>query len=214
MGQEVHQDWAITLPVMHALVESLEQDWISIQSLQEQERVTSIGAYALIAFCGSFRGSKVFLVDLFGLQKYLTEPLKEECVIIPLLERFEGENGEWYHLTPLASCTSSGLPVKQWVECLAATKEKLGLFQGPVFGDTLGRILKPKLIEIAMIDKLQHTHHGLISLDIDIFEEFGISRSFQRGAMPTACTRGVQDKHMDLINRWQSFKNARGRGNA
>jgi hypothetical protein len=60
----------------------------------------------------------------------------------------------------------------------------------PVFGDTLGRILKPKLIEIAIIDKLQHTHHGLISLDIDIFEEFGISRSFQRGAMPTACTRG------------------------
>lgn len=35
MGQEVHQDWAIQLPVMHALIDALEQDWRVSSTLQE-----------------------------------------------------------------------------------------------------------------------------------------------------------------------------------
>lgn len=215
MGQEVRQDWAIPLPTMHALMEALELDWRGATSVAERERVAFLGAYALIAFCGSFRGNEVFLADLYGTRKYLASTdLKGDYVIIPLLGRFKGETGERYHLTPLASVTKSGLMVKQWVSRAASVNEIAGRVRGPLFGDGQGGIIKPKVIELALMDKLQmikETQPGLIPSDLDVYEDFGISRSFRRGATSTARVRGVEDKHVDLINRWRVFENARGR---
>jgi len=94
MGQDVRQDWAIPLPVMHALMERLEEEWGMGGNLEDRALIASIGAYAIIAFCGSFRGSEVFLTDLCGLRKYLWEPLSPEApphVVIPLLGQFKGE---------------------------------------------------------------------------------------------------------------------------
>jgi hypothetical protein len=39
---------------------------------------TFVGAYALIAFCGSFQGNEVFLRDLYGLKKILGRVEKED----------------------------------------------------------------------------------------------------------------------------------------
>jgi hypothetical protein len=71
MGQEVCQVWAIMLPTMHALMGTLELDWSAASTMLEREFVGMLGFYSPIAFCGSFRGNKVFLTDLFGLCKYL-----------------------------------------------------------------------------------------------------------------------------------------------
>jgi hypothetical protein len=68
MGQEVRQDWAIPLPVMLALLELLEQDW---EMPEARETAALVGAYAVIAFGGSFRGNEVFLIDMYGIRKYL-----------------------------------------------------------------------------------------------------------------------------------------------
>lgn len=106
MGQIVKQDMAISLPVLHALLELLEEEWNLVESLGDRSLVASLGAFSVIAFCGSFRGPEVFLVDLYGLCKYLedgTGTVGVECVIIPLLGRFKNEIGEQYHLTPLAA---------------------------------------------------------------------------------------------------------------
>ena len=196
-------------------MESLEADWSSRNTPREQEQIATIAAYALIAFCGLFRGNKVFLVDLYGLRKYLrSSDVAHDCVIVPLLGRFKGEMGDRYHLTPLASTTSLGLPVKKWIQRLVQTKETLGRVRGPAFSDEQGNILCPRTLEMALMDKLQTVKDaspGLVPLDVDMYEDFGISRSFRRSATSTARTRGVEDKHVDLINRWRSFENARGR---
>ncbi len=107
MGQEVRQDWAIPLECMHALLAGLETEWSS-QAWEVQVEAAELGAYAVIAFCGSFRGPEVLMVDLHGLRKYLaaSEGVPEDCVIVPLLGKFKGETGERHHLTPLASETS------------------------------------------------------------------------------------------------------------
>jgi hypothetical protein len=97
MGQEVHQDWAIPLDMMYALLDYLNKEWIGAEDHDTKLLVASIGAYSIIAFCGAFRGPEVFLVDLHGLCKFLLdwEHLnKHECVIVPLLGRFKGETGE------------------------------------------------------------------------------------------------------------------------
>jgi hypothetical protein len=100
------------------------------------------------------------------------------------------------------------------VERLAHTKERQWIYRGAAFGDEAGRILRPKLAEMAIMDKLQHLKEmqpGLISQDIDMFKHFGISQSFRRGATSMARIRGVSDKYVDLINRWRTFENAQGR---
>jgi hypothetical protein len=216
MGQEVRQDWAIPLPVMHVLMKCLDHEWSEAVDRDARILVASIGAYAIIAFCGSFRGSEVFLVDLHGLRKYLfnqDEP-EQDFVIIPLLGRFKGETGDRYHLTPLASETSSGLKVKEWVKRLVFVRESENKVRGPAFCDAQGNIAQSKVYEVALMDRLAYiksTSPGLIPEDVDIYEDFGISRSFRRGATSTARARGVNDRQVDLVNRWRSFENAKGR---
>lgn len=67
MGQDVRQDWAITLVAMNAL---LDRDYRGTGGNEERALVAIGGVYAALAFCGSFRGKKVFMVDLYGLRKY------------------------------------------------------------------------------------------------------------------------------------------------
>ncbi len=212
MGKDVQQDWDIPLPVMHELMKVLEVEWQGAENEdgQQKELVASIGAYSLIAFGGSFRGSEVFLTDLQGLCKYLGE-LNGDHVIIPLLGRFKGELHSRYHLSPLAAETSSGLKIGLWIERLVDVREKEGRIQGPAFCDKAGRIAKAQDNEKAIMERLQTVHNlvpGLIPGDIEVTEHFGISRSFRRGATSTARTRGVGDKHIQLINRWRKFENA------
>jgi hypothetical protein len=102
MGQIVKQDRAVSLDLMHAFLESLEKEW-SAADRQGKIDVASIGAYAAFAFCGSFRGPEVFLVDLHGLIKYTQENFQvdgKDFIIVPLLGRFKNELGDQYHLIP------------------------------------------------------------------------------------------------------------------
>jgi hypothetical protein len=69
MGQEVRQDWALTLAVLHALLEVLEDEWHCAEAWPDRHCITRAGCFAVIAFCGSFRGNEVFLTDLYGLRK-------------------------------------------------------------------------------------------------------------------------------------------------
>jgi len=215
MGQEVRQNWAITLPTVHALLDCLEAEWNSELGQSQLEMVGMLGAFVVIAFCGSFRGNEVFLVDLFGVIKYLNSAEVEEgAVIEPLLGRFKGETGERYHLTPLAAVTSSGIQVKLWLKRIVEIKEKRFCTHGPLFGDGKGAILKAKVKEMGLMDRLQSikdTQPGIIPSDVNVYEDFGISQSFRRRATSTARIRGVNDKYVKLINRWQSFEDAKGR---
>lgn len=216
MGQDVRQDWAITLQAMHGLQQLLEDEWAETQDHLQRETIVSIGAYSLIAFCGSFRGAEVFLTDLQGLRKYIKEDPERsrDHVIIPLLGRFKGELHERYHLAPLAATTDSGLEVRRWVERLVQFREEVGRVRGPAFCDQLGGIARSKDYELAIIERLQvvqQMHPGAIPQDVELYEHFGVSRSFRRGSTSTARTRGVTDKLVDLINRWRKFEGARGR---
>jgi hypothetical protein len=118
MGQIVRQDRALSLEVLHQLMENLDLEWTEAEP-STRHQIASLGAFSLIAFCGSFRGPEMFLVDLFGLSKYGREDLKtsggKEYVIVPLLGQFKNELGDQYHLTPLVAETSSGLKIRLWI---------------------------------------------------------------------------------------------------
>lgn len=218
MGQEVHQDWAIPLTVIHALLEHIDKEWLDTTDPETRILVTSVGAYAIIAFCGSFQGSEIFLADLHGLRKYLAEHPRDPnavCMIILLLGRFKGETGENYHLTPITAVTLTGLKVQEWGKRLVFVPEMQGRFRVLAFCSTGGNIAKSKTYELALMDRLfiiQEFLPNLLPTDVDICKELGISRSFRSGATSTAWVRGVTDRQVEMINRWRSFKNSKGTG--
>jgi len=216
MGQDVRQDWAIPLPALHGLMDLLEEEWQLAADFQAQEQVASLGAFALIAFCGSFRGSEVFLTDLHGLRKMMkdTKKLGRDHVMIILLGRFKGEQNARYHLAPLAATTKSGLQVQRWVERLIKVREKVGRRQGPAFCDRAGEVALSYTYDLGFVERLmtvQAVRPDLIPTEVDIGEQIRVSRSFRRGSTSVARTRGVEDRQVELINRWRKVESARGR---
>jgi hypothetical protein len=217
MGQEVHQDRAISLQVMHALLQHLEGEWTATNAPAVRLHLASMGAYFVIAFCGSFRGPEVFLTDLYGLRKYLATPQSVNeipHVIAPLLGRLRNENGEKYHLTPLCSVTSSGLQVETWIRRLVLGQEHFGRCHGPAFTTLIGTPAYTPTLEMGILDRLQAVqarHPDLISPDVHVHEEYGLSRSFRRGSTSEARAHNVDDRDVRLINQWRSFDEGRGR---
>ncbi len=113
IGQDARQNWAITLDAMHAPTQDLEKERGIVENLHRQHMIASVGAYSVIAYGGSFWGNEVFLTDLYGLCKYLRELEDKDFIVIPLLGQFKGEKHSRYHLQPLATTKSSGLPIRE-----------------------------------------------------------------------------------------------------
>ena len=59
-------------------------------------------------------------------------------VMIPLLGRFKNEDGERYHLAPLAYETASGIKIGLWVNRLMMLKKLHLHSRGPAFSDRQG----------------------------------------------------------------------------
>jgi hypothetical protein len=216
MGQEVRQDLAMSVKVLLELLRVLNREWEDGVGVQ-RERATLLGAYSAVAFCGSFRGHEVFLVDLHGLIKYSQSHLVEDGLcyrIVPLLGRFKNEDGERYHLTPLAERTASGIELGVWVGRLVDLKLLQGLDRGPAFSNRVGQPIDTRWLELEILDRLhliQGERPDLIPQDVNVHDEYGISRSFRRGATTQARNQGVAENDINAMNRWRNAENAQGR---
>jgi hypothetical protein len=202
---------------MLALQEELEREWRESLPMKRRIQLAMIGAYALIAYGGSFRGHEVFLVDTFGLVKYARQKLVERglpFVMVPLLGRYKTENADRYHLTPLALRSASGLEFGRWVSRLADAKRMQSLSHGPAFSDDKGNGLDPRWIEMEILDRfrnIQEKNPRVIPAEVQVYEEFGISRSFRRGATSEANNQKVSEGDINLKNRWRNFEKAGGK---
>jgi hypothetical protein len=183
MGQIVKQDRAVSVDLMHAFLRLMEKEW-SAADARERRELAAIGAYAVFAFCGSFRGPEVFLVDLYGLIKYTDENLAvdgKEYIIIPLLGRFKNELGDQYHLTPLIAVSKSGIKVKQWAQHLIECRRAEHRSHGPEFGSRDGACrygwYEREFLE--RFQAVQQSHPHIIPADVQLLEDYGISRSFR-----------------------------------
>jgi len=156
MGQEIKQDLAVSIHVMKALQGCLEREW-QRRNVTDWIDLALLGAYAVVAFAGSFRGHEVFLVDAYGLLKYASEERferGEKFVMIPLLGKYKTEAHESYHLTPLAAKTNSGLEIELWVQRLAWAKRTQPISHGPAFSEVAGRVLDSRWVEMELLDRL------------------------------------------------------------
>jgi hypothetical protein len=213
MGEIVKPDRALSLEVLKLIFCVLEEDWNEAITREERYALAMEGSFYIIAYCCALHGEEVPLADLYGIAAHWKEaqahPTKH--VVIALLGRFKGETGENYHLLPIVDVTTHGLEPGKWIGCLLKIYESKGIHHGPLFRTSLGQRIKAGDLEPFFFDRLEYVKelapHLLTSVE-DVSEEFGIYRSFRRGATSKAVNAGVPPDVVDANNRWRQVHKA------
>jgi len=219
MGEILKQDMGMSIDAMHAYCDIGEEAFNDASSPDEKLREALLTLYGIVSFCGGLRGEEVPLTDLFGLIKHLDEGREDDIphVIIPLLGRFKGERGEKYHLLPLSAITKSGLNPRRWVDRVANGYIHFQISRGPVWrksGSSRASIIDWEGPVLDRIKEIQNRYPHIVSPDLDIYDEYGLSRSFRRGSnthVRNMLGSGNGQLVVDFNNRWRKFERAQGR---
>ena len=92
MGDEVHQDQAITLEMIYRLVDNLEKDYRDSGGNEKREHIANQAVFMLAAFLAAIRGEEVCKLNLGETRKFFLEStgnVKQPYIVIPLCGRFK-----------------------------------------------------------------------------------------------------------------------------
>lgn len=184
MGQVVKSNMAITMDVALELLRRLETAGRQ-RGGWEHLLLLMVGAAVVIGMRGSLRGHEIFLTDLLGVRKHLSKgkvatPTAPSHIFVTLLGRFKGETGERYHLTPLASMTDLGLPIRRWITMLVVAWDMRGIRSGPLFREHNGEVMAMAKLDGIMhryLLQIQSDRSDLIPADLDVTAEYSLHRS-------------------------------------
>jgi len=208
MGEIARADRALALDVLKEIFSFLDREWENPHT--NKMKLAREGAFYVITYCCALRGEEVHMADLNGIRKHWKAGEEHELkhVVVALLGRFKGETGEAYHLLCLVDVTQHGLEPRKWVGRLLEEHLKLGNTSGPFFRDDKGSKVQASFFEHKFFDRLEQVRsvkpHLLASVE-DIEEEFGVSRSFRRGATSAAVNNGLPPDVIDANNRWRKM---------
>jgi hypothetical protein len=136
-------------------------------------------------------------------------------VLVSLLGRFKGEEGDRMHVFPLANVTRSGIRIRLWLERLARVLRVEGKTNCPAFCDEDGYQLSTGDLEAVMhpvIRKLQAdpSQPDVVPAGLNVEEEFRMARSLRRGSESEALDQGLPASTIRMVNRWGSYERNRG----
>ena len=200
MGDEVHQDKAVTLEVVHKLIDGLEVEYTRASSDKFKEHIVDMGVFILASFLAGLRGEETLKLVLGETRDYLDEAENHRSykhVVLPLRGRFKGESGENFHFVAVTARTDSGLCIGPWVRRALVLKEKRNLVRGFFFVNNKGKRLVLKDMEFDILDRIaviQNKYPELIGVRVDVYDEYGLSRSFRRGSNSEALNRGGEGR--------------------
>ena len=92
MGDEVHQDQAITLEMIYRLVDNLEKDYRDSGGNEKREHIANQAVFMLAAFLAAIRGEEVCKLNLGETRKFFLELMgnvKQPYIVISLCGRFK-----------------------------------------------------------------------------------------------------------------------------
>jgi hypothetical protein len=215
MGERTKQDAAISIAVMQRKQELLEQAWtdaLESEDKQAQRNIAEHGAFFLFLYCGSLRGFEGPKVLLASLRGQIVSPGSARAVREPthvgltLLGRFKARSQDQRSvLIPVAYETASGLLPGLWAERLVQVLEAAGVRTGWAFQNGDGEQLAMGNFSEMFYELLltiQEESPELFPGELDIIEDFHLSRSHRRGATTRATEAGVAGADIDWINRW------------
>ena len=136
MGDVVKLDYAVTLEIVKELLEQLDSEWGVASCDSERKRIADMGLVIAAGFLCGWRGQEMMKVDLGGLMKYL-EPGRDHAtcphLIVALLGRLKGDNGEGYHMMVMSRVSRSGIVGGIWADRVVEVNRRNGRTKGYVF---------------------------------------------------------------------------------
>jgi hypothetical protein len=215
VGELLVQDTAISIEILHAVQTNLEDDWSRCDTMVDRLRVAELGFIFVVGFCTGLRGEELMMIDLAGCLKHQSEALahKTPHVVIALWGRFKGVKGEAYHLMPVVQKTATGLRPGDWFERLLSVLKEAGLRNGKVLRGTTGGAAKIGHYAEGFhqcLEQVQETSPDLMEMNVDVREDYGLSRSCRRGVTTHARNQGVEPQVVEANNRWRKEERARG----
>jgi hypothetical protein len=215
LGERSKQDAAISIAVMMEKQKRLEEEWQQVKesgSPQEQRRVAEQGAFFLFLYCGSLRGFEGPKVLLARLRDQIVAPGSQRAqrealhIGLTMLGRFKARSQDQRSIfIPIAYETASGLQPGVWAERLVQTLEAVGVRTGWAFQNAEGEQLTMADFSdkfYTLLLEIQEASPELFPGELDVVEDFHLSRSHRRGATTRATEAGVSGTDIDWINRW------------
>jgi hypothetical protein len=201
MGQDWRPNKAMSTDLLLAYLNAVEDKIVESETSTEENHWVVIGAYSVIMYVVSLRGSEGFLLDLGGLRLHSRDLEKAtNHFLIPLLGKVKGEHHDRCHLLPCTFETQSGIKPYDWIERIIKLKEKQGLVDGqPAISDETGRVLNSSTIDQGMhevLEELYVTNKELFPSSIkakeDIISSYHAFRTFRRSSDARALDRGLR----------------------
>lgn len=220
VGDVNRPDKAISIELMIAMMNRFEAQWQAAQGNRLEEKAVIFPAlFAVSAYVASLRGEEVPLLDLEHTRDKtylgLSHPTTPH-VVLTLSGRFKNEVGDLKYHLPVVQRTSSGLEIRIWLE-------RMLNWYGPdrkgyVFRNSAGHRVTCGYyaqVILGVIKQIQDSDRpeekGIVEPSCDVFEEFGMSRSFRRGSDTRALAAKVPQATIDLVNRWRTTERAKGK---
>jgi hypothetical protein len=223
MGDKTKQDLGISIELMHALMDRYEARWIaSGQDRRNQQNTLFPAVFCIVAFCCALRGEEVPMMSLGGIVQHLEEAVNHSTphVVIALVGRFKNETSEQNHLMPVVMETQTGLQPGKWIIRMVEWYREIGISTGWVFrkgeiarGSTgaKGRQSDVENDILTEIANIQSETNNIVGSNVDVFDEYGMSRSFRRGSDTHAINQKVDTADIERNNRWRSVENAKAK---
>jgi hypothetical protein len=223
MGDKVRQDVGVSIELMHELMKRYDERWLRAGADRvQQKRILFPALFCVVAFCCALRGEEVPMMSLSGTANHLNEGLqhRNQHVVVALVGRFKNETSEQCHLMPLVVVTATGMEPGKWVRRMVEWYAEVGITTGWVFrkGDIRPDIQSEKSRQsdyeidiLSEIDTIRTEVPGIVGINVDVFEEYGLSRSFRRGSDTHAGNQGVAAIDVERNNRWRSVENAKSK---
>lgn len=223
MGDMIKQDLGISIELIHALMSRYEARWVEAgQNRNCQKEVLFPALFCVVAFCCALRGEEVPMMSLGGIVQHLEEAVGHATphVVIALVGRFKNETSEQNHLMPIVVETKTGLQPGKWVIRMVQWYKEIGITSGWVFrkGEisrtihaTKGRQSDVENDILTEIVNVQVHEKGIVGVNVDVFDEYGLSRSFRRGSDTHAINQRVDTSDIERNNRWRSVENAKAK---
>lgn len=213
MGQDWRPNQAIGVPIMHRLLELVEEKARTATLVNDRHKWVMAGSYFCICFVLSLRSPEGLMADLEGLIQY--HDASSNDVIVPLLGRFKGEHHAKQHLLISCGTTGSGIRVKLWLARLMAVHSATGRSSGPAFVNPKGFQSSTSDMNDLFIEVLIEIYEDdpkLFGIDIleasDLTEKFNVFRSFRRGSESRAVAMKVSEADRYVVNRWKKKETA------
>lgn len=211
-----NQDYALTSESVAALLALLETEWERTDQAQERMKLEDLAVYVLCTFAAGLRGEEVPLLSLLGMRKFYAQSraARTPHVALALQGRFKGEEGDRWHMIPIADNTRTGLPVRLWFNLGMKRRELLG-WRGGWYFCAPGSRRRAKMSDYDLDFKMwmclvKDRCPGIIPDAVDPMQHMSLRRSGRRGANTVAQNQRLTKTEIEVHNRWRKQERAKG----